>query len=438
MGLKTCPFNSSHRIRASSYEKHVFKCEQQFPKTLNRCSDGLSSRRTISTSIESFFENNSEISDKIDGLTNALTEFTLSEDWTEEVNQIPVPLSVELWKTQSLDSRGAESSDRSGSPDSAIGMASDSNSCPNVIKTEVEVHSDVNDLDSTLTQPSAQTQSTDNSQPTERLTDRSPDRSRAVPIAPQQVEIIPEPSNTCNQTDEGSGDPNDWTSGEPYSLYAGYENMDDLTDEQIMEMADSFLDVVVLSKMNKSQRKELNDKLIQLKKAEKQRKQKAFDQLITYTDVWDPEINAIPQEIRKPRVDVRQLFNLNKKQNKRIDTLKSNTHISPEPNECPPNPWTYDESSKAQPFRSDVQCVSSKNECSTNSEDSHLLSAVCNNCWDPLALTEENIKQMTLFCATCSGIKFGGYFECQSCKLYGYFANSQISQHLTKHFPQTN
>ena len=193
--------------------------------------------------------------------------------------------------------------------------------------------------------------------------------------------------------------------------------------------------------MSKTQRKELNDKLIRLRRAEKELKKKAFNELVSFRDVWDPQIKDIPQEIRKPRIDVRELFNLKKKQNNRIDTLKSTTPVSPEPKECPPNPWTDDISAHKQSI--DVVRAQPSSGCCSKVCDKqitvrHELNVICNNCWDPLCLNQENIKLATVFCAKCSGVKFGGYFECHSCKLYGYFANNQISQHLSKHFPQTN
>lgn len=273
----------------------------------------------------------------------------------------------------------------------------------------------------------------------------SSEREPAIPIVPEAAQSEP----LKEEPDSGGGDPDDWnTCNAPhFDIYEGFDNYDDLSDDHIRDLADSFIDTVLLNKLDKPNRKLLYQKLIEMKKTNKERRSMAVRELLSSQRIH-PQITDIPQEIRKPRVDIREMFKF-KKENSKIETLQKTTAIngdqiedraqSPESFTPALNPWTINELTAGtsgerspEPTKPSGQCSSS--QPTEEVADVPKVDACCNNCWSELKLTPENIKRMTVFCGKCSGIKFGGYFECQQCQLYGYFAMNQIEQHLKKHF----
>ena len=412
--LKTCPFNVAHKLKPTSYHQHVLKCEQSFPSQRLASHSTLASVATIGQSLLSV----KSIDSDIERITGSLSQLSTSE----------CSIKTDNWIGRT-------------SPDSAIDVKTNSSG------NSTENEDQNNHTDVTLTALGSVQDSRQNNGVSASSLQREP----AVPIVPQIAQTDPV------KEDAGAGDPDDWNNSNAphFDIYKGFDNCNELTDEQVMDMADSFIDTVILNKMDKSKRKKLYDKLIELRKAGDDRQRKAIKELLATEEVH-PQITNIPPEIRKPKVDIREIFKF-KKENNKVETLKKSTFISPEsepipngvkspePVKCPPNPWTLNEltgglktEKNPKSLEPSISGSSASDHIKAEAEESadRKLEVCCNNCWMSLTLNAENIKRMTVFCDKCSGIKFGGYFECQQCKLYGYFAQNQIQQHLDKHFPK--
>jgi len=231
-------------------------------------------------------------------------------------------------------------------------------------------------------------------------------------------------------SDYGSGDMDDWNGGQSFSIYSEDIDFDNLSDEQIQRLSEGFVDPIILSRMDKRQRKILYQKMNELKSGHKDHKLEALDDLVALKDSCDPQLGSIPPEIRKPRIHIKDLFKL-KNFNKKLSKTEANGHFL----SIGTQTTTSDNDSIDLEVGDQLEVDCNPMDSSATLKPCDHLDTKCNSCSQPISLTESNIKRFTVFCGNCSSSKFGGYFECHSCHLYGYFAKSQIVEHLGQHFP---
>jgi hypothetical protein len=430
-GLSVCPFNSNHKMKPNKYQKHLLICEQRYPKRnslkykSNSSKTSILSEVEINSKIDCDFKANQTI-DTISSADNKTANYEYSGDKdlerdhslsSDQMNDNCIQVDEVLNEVQqSLNpiehkSKEGENNIQIIPQDVNNYVNFDASGDETLTRNEEKLcHSKEKDSNNRRVNESVVEET---NRKIESLTDSAnsgKNSGRGLESDSKNVD------NRC-VNNEGSGDESWNCDYKHFSLFPEKSNKnDELNDDEIMQMAESFADIAVVTRMTKKQRKKFNEKLVELSKLKSERKLQAFNDLISFSDKNDKELKKIPSEIRKPKIDIRKTFRIRKV------NIDSSAEEKTAHEKC-----TTSSSPMVETLT--VNKVSS---------DEKNINVICNGCSDSLVLNESNVKRMSVFCAKCSGFKFGGYFECHSCKLYGYFANNKIDEHLKKHFPHVS
>ncbi|CAG2120743.1 unnamed protein product, partial [Medioppia subpectinata] len=240
-GLRECPFDANHRVKDSKYAKHVLKCEQRFPNHVRRV-NASAGRQPVFASMDSIDSGLNSTSVDTNGgrgsaadtssLTNAMSRMNVGDDDSDDLWWASDPHSSQATDTEVIADSAVEMNEESSKGSSHLYQEIESDS-----RTETASHSSAN-VSQTASQSVAKRVIEGNCLQSEDLADGE---------------------------DDSAGDADDWTGGEVFDLFDPNVDYHNLTEEQLTELSETFVDPILLAAMDKSQRKRLYHKMNEMR-----------------------------------------------------------------------------------------------------------------------------------------------------------------------------